>query len=149
VGIGVAMRKPFDATTRELVDLGPAAWLDFLDIPCSDPDLVEVIDSNVSTVTAEADKVVRIGGPQPRIVHAEILAGRDLTLPERAHWYNTLLRRRHRVPVWTAVVLLRPAADGPDLTGTYEESFPGKGLSLWFAHDVIRVWQLPPEGLLT
>src|SRR5262249_29499288 len=114
-----------------------------------DPNQVEVIDSNVSTVTAEADKVMRIGGPQRRIVHAEILAGRDLALPERAHWYNTLLRRRHSVPVWTAVVLLRPAAEGPDLTGTYAGSFPGKGRSLWFAHDVIRVWQLPPEGLLT
>ena len=143
------MRKPFDATTRELIDLGPPEWLDFLGIPFPDPNQVEVIDSNVSTVTAEADKVVRIGGPEPRIVHVEILAGRDLTLPERAHWYNTLLRRRHRVPIWTAVVLLRPAADGPDLTGTYEESFPGKGRSLWFAHDVIRVWQLPPESLLT
>jgi predicted transposase YdaD len=143
------MPKPFDATTRELIDLGPPAWLEFLGIPAPDPDQVEVIDSNVSTVTAEADKVIRIGGPQPRIVHAEILAGRDLTLPERAHWYNTLLRRRHRVPVWTTVVLLRPAADGPELTGIYEESFPGKGRSLWFAHDVIRVWQLPAEGLPT
>jgi predicted transposase YdaD len=138
-----------DSISRELIDLGPAAWLEFLGIPVPDPDQVDVIDSNVSTVTAEADKVIRIGGPQPRIVHAEILAGRDLTLQERAHWNNTLLRRRHRVPVWTTVVLLRPAADGPELTGIYEESFPGKGRSLWFAHDVIRVWRLPPEGLLT
>jgi predicted transposase YdaD len=139
------MRKPFDATTRELIDLGPAAWADFLGDPVPDPIPVEVIDSNVSTVTAEADKVLRIGGPRPRILHAEILAGRDLTLPERAHWYNTLLRRRHRLPVWTVVVLLRPAADGPELTGVYEESFPGKGRNLSFTYDVIRVWQLPPE----
>src|SRR5262249_1576819 len=95
-----------------------AAWLDFLGIPFPDPNQVEVIDSNVSTVTAEADKVMSIGGPQPRIVHAEILAGRDLTLPERAHWYNTLLRRRHRVPVWTTGGLLLPGADGPELPGS-------------------------------
>ena len=142
------MPKPFDSTMRELLELAPAAWLDFLGVPVSDPSQVEVIDSNVSTVTAEADKVVRIGGKEPLIVHAEVIAGRDLTLLERAHWYNTLLRRRHRVPVGTVVVLLRPAADGPELTGTYEESFPGKGRYLWFGYDVIRVWQQPPEHLL-
>ena len=110
------MPEPFDSTMRELLELAPAAWLEFLGIPVSDPSQVEVIDSNVSTVTAEADKVVRIGGREPLIVHAEVMAGRDLTLLERADWYNTLLRRRHRVPVWTVVVLPRPAADGPELT---------------------------------
>src|SRR5205814_2162519 len=43
----------------------------------------------------------------------------------------------------------RPAADGPDLTGVYEESFPDKGRNLWFAYDVIRVWHQSPESLLT
>jgi hypothetical protein len=42
------------------------------------------------------------------------------------------LRRRHRVPAWTVLVLLRPAADGPELTGIYEESFHGLGQNLWF-----------------
>jgi hypothetical protein len=83
------MAKPYDATMRKLIELGPADWLEFLGIPVPDPNQVQVIDSIVSTVTAEADKVLRRGGPQPVIVHAEILAGRDLTLPERAHWYNT------------------------------------------------------------
>ncbi len=143
------MSKPFDATTRELIDLGPAGWLEFLGITFPDASLVEVIDSNVSTVTAEADKVVRIGGPRPTIIHVEILAGRDLSLPERAHWYNTLIRHRHRVPVWTVVVLLRDAADGPDLTGTYEEEFPGKRRCLWFSYDIIRVWEQQAASLLT
>jgi hypothetical protein len=126
------MAEPFDATMRELFELEPAAWLEFLGIPVVDPNQVEVIDSNLSTVTAEADKVVRVGGPQPVIVHIEFLSGRDLAYPEQAHWYNTLLHRRHRVPAWTVLVLLRPAADGPELTGIYEESFPGLGQNLWF-----------------
>jgi hypothetical protein len=108
-----------------------------------------VIDSNLSTITAEADKVVRVGGAEPLIVHTEFLTGRDLGYPDQAHWYNTLLRRRHRAPVWSVVVLLRPAADGPELTGTYEESVPGLGPNLWFRYDVIRVWLQPPERLLT
>ena len=121
------MPKPFDATMRELFELEPAAWLEFLGIPVPDPDLVEVIDSNLSTFTAEADKVVRVGGENPSILHAEFLSGRNLGSPEQALWYNLLLLRRHQMPVWTVLVLLRPAADGPELTGTYERSFPGAG----------------------
>jgi predicted transposase YdaD len=142
------MTKPYDATTRELIDLGPLDWLRYWGFPVPDPSLVEVVDSNVSTFTAEADKAIRIGGPRPMIVHAEILAGRDLTLLERLFWYNTLLRRRHKVPVWSVAVLLRPAADGPELTGRYVESFPHRGRNLWFKYDVVRVWQQPPERLL-
>jgi predicted transposase YdaD len=143
------MAQRFDSTMRELFELEPAAWLEFLGIPVPDPDQVEVIDSNLSTITAEADKVVRIGGTLPSIVHTEFLSGRDLAYPEQAHWSNTLLRHRHRVPVWTVVVLLRPAADGPELTEVFEESFPGRGQNLWFRSDVVRVWLQPPERLLT
>jgi predicted transposase YdaD len=142
------MSKPFDATMRELFELEPAAWLEFLGIPVADPTQVKVIDSKVSTITAEADKVVRVDGREPLIVHTEFLTGRDPGYPEQAHWYNTLLGRRHQVPVWTVVVLLRPAADGPELTGTYEREFPGRGKNLWFRHDVVRVWLQAPERLL-
>ncbi len=46
------------------------------------------------------------------------------------------------------LVLLRPAADGPELTGEYEHQFPGRGRNLWFRYDVVRVWELPPDRLL-
>jgi predicted transposase YdaD len=46
------------------------------------------------------------------------------------------------------VVLLRPAADGPELTGEYEQQFPGRGRNVWFRYDVVRLWELPPERLL-
>jgi predicted transposase YdaD len=46
-------------------------------------------------------------------------------------------------------VLLRPAADGPELTGIYEESFPGLGQNPWFRYNVVRVWLQPPERSLT
>jgi hypothetical protein len=145
----VTVSKPFDVTMRELFELEPAAWLEFLGIPVPDPSLVKVIDSNVSTVAAEADKVVRVGGKEPLIVHTEFLSGRNVTQPEQAHWYNTLLGHRHKVPVWTVVVLLRPVADGPELNGTYEKTFPGRGVNLLLRYDVIRIWLQPPERLLT
>jgi len=143
------MPKPFDATMRELFELEPAAWLEFLGIPVPDPGQVTVIDSNLSTFTAEADKVVHVGGDDPLIVHTEFLSGRDSDYPEQAVWYNVLLRRRHQVPVWTVLVLLRPKADGPELTGAYESEVPGRGKNLWFRYDVVRVWLEAPERLLT
>jgi predicted transposase YdaD len=145
----MAMSKPFDATMRELFELEPAAWLEFLGIPVPDPGLVQVIDSNLSTITADADKLVRLGGPDPLIVHTEVLSGRDTGDPAQAHWYNTLTTRKHAEPVWSVVVLLRPAADGPELTGEYVREVPGRGKNLWFRYDVVRVWELPPDRLLT
>jgi predicted transposase YdaD len=142
------MPKPFDAAMRELFELQPAAWLEFLGIPVADASRVTVIDSNLSTFTAEADKVVLVGGDHPLIVHTEFLTGRDLAYPEQAHWYNTLLKRRHQVPVWSVLVLLRPAADGPELSGAYETEVPARGKNLWFRYDVIRVWLEAPERLL-
>ena len=57
-----AMSKPFDATMRKLLELEPAAWLRFLQIPVAEfRSGCSVIDSNLSTITAEADKVL-MGG---------------------------------------------------------------------------------------
>ena len=83
------MSKPFDATMRKLLELEPAAWLRFLHVPLADPDRVRVIDSNVSTVTAEADKVFWVDEREPWIEHIELQAGRDIGLPDRVHHYNS------------------------------------------------------------
>ncbi len=83
------MSKPFDATMRKLLELEPAAWLRFLHVPLADPDRVRVIDSNVSTVTAEADKVFWVDEREPWIEHIALQAGRDIGLPDRVHHYNS------------------------------------------------------------
>jgi predicted transposase YdaD len=141
------MKKRYDATMRDLFDPEPAAWLEFFGVPVADPALAQVIDSNVSTVTAETDKLLRRGGPDPVILHIEFLSGRNKDYPHQAFWYNTLAGHKHGEPVWSVVVLLRPAADGPELNGEYEHQFPGRGRNLWFRYDVVRVWQLPPDRL--
>jgi hypothetical protein len=144
----MAMPEPLDATMRNLFELEPAAWLEVFDAPVPDPGLVGIIDSNLSTVTAESDKLVRVGGPRPYLFHPEFLSGRAPDYPEHVHWYNALAGHRHGLPVLSAVVLLRPAADGPELTGEYEEVVPDWGWSVRFRYRVIRVWELPPERLL-
>ncbi len=142
------MPKPLDATMRNLFELEPAAWAEVFDAPVPEPADVRIIDSNLSTVTAESDKLVLIGGPNPYIFHPEFLSGRAPGYPEHLHWYNALASHRHGLPVRSVVVLLRPAADGPELTGAYEQAVPGWGRSLWFRYKVVRVWELPPERLL-
>ncbi len=132
------MAKRFDATMRELFELEPAAWLEFLGIPVPDPRQVKVIDSNLSTFTAEADKVVRVGGDDPLIVHIEFLSGRDSAYPEQAVWYNTLLGRRHQVPVWTVLVLQRVAAMIPGVRGIWESSVYLVFLGIWNRRFAIR-----------
>ncbi len=89
-----------------------------------------------------------MAGRIPVILHIEFLSSRDTRYPGQAHWYNTIASHEHQEPVWSVLVLLRPAADGPELTGEYERQFPGRGRSVWFRYDVVRVWELPPERLL-
>jgi predicted transposase YdaD len=99
----MAMNKPFDATMRKLIELEPAGWLRFLHISVTNPERVLVIDSNLSTVTADADKVLLVDEPLPWIEHVELQAGRDTELPDRVHGYSTLLRRSHKMPVHTTI----------------------------------------------
>src|SRR5262249_37078597 len=59
------------------------------------------------------------------------------------------LEDRHKLPVRSSVILLRPEANSPRLTGVYERRFPGEEAYQIFHYQVIRVWQLPSELLLT
>jgi hypothetical protein len=96
------MAKPFDATMRKLIELEPAAWLRFLHIPVADPSRVKVIDSNVSTVSAETDKVLWVDETVPWIEHIELQAGRDVRLGERAHLFSWVCAfRQNELTKWS------------------------------------------------
>jgi hypothetical protein len=95
------MSKPFDATMRKLIELEPAAWLRFLHVRIDDPDRVMVIDSNLSTFTADADKVLWVDEPAPWIERIELQAARDIELPDRVHGYSALLRRSRKWKRWS------------------------------------------------
>ncbi len=143
-------KKRHDATTRKLIEMGPPDWVTYLGNPVSDPDRVTAIDSNLSTVTAEADKVLWVADAEskPWIQHVELQAGRDIEPVDRVHVYSALLRRQHRVPVRTALVLHRPAADGSELTGIFQQTWHDGIVYDWFRYDVVRVWQQPVDLLL-
>lgn len=59
----IVIFNPFDVATKELVWDDPAAWLEKLGL--KPVGAVELIDTAITTLTAAADKVVKVGGPQP------------------------------------------------------------------------------------
>jgi hypothetical protein len=140
------MAKPFDATTKDLLEADPAAWMAYLGLDPPGP--VEVIDSDLSTVTTEADKVFRVGGPGPYLVHVEMQSSTDATLPRRLLRYNALLDYRHDVRVWSVAILLRPEAEGPAMTGILDLRLPDGRRVHDFRFDVVRAWQRPAEAIL-
>lgn len=141
------MAKPFDAATKQLVEGDPEAWLRYLGLVVSS---ARPVDTDLSAVTAAADRVLRVETPGGSyIAHLEFQAGREDDLAERLLHGNTLLRYRHKLPVQTVLILLRRAADDPKrLTGALRYHTPHPDGFLHFGYRVVRVWQQAPDALL-
>jgi predicted transposase YdaD len=136
----------FDATLKTMLEAGPADWPRLLGLPGSD---VEVIDADASTVTGAADKVLRVNGPNPYILHLEFQTGPDASKPRKLNLYNAILEDRTGLPVQTAFILLRPKAVLRVYDGVYRCTIPDRIEPYrTFRYDVVRVWEIPPEQLL-
>ena len=57
--------------------------------------------------------------------------------------------RSHKVPVHTTIVLLRPSADGPELSETYELRDRHEEVYDWFRYSIVRIWEQPVEDVLS
>lgn len=110
---------------------------------------VRTIDSEVSTVLAEVDKVIAVDAARPWVAHLELQSTYDPELPVRLLVYHALLLQRRHRRVRTTVVLLRESADGPATGGLFEELDDDPDPTLAFRYRVVRVWQRPVEELLT
>jgi predicted transposase YdaD len=140
------LSKPYDSTAKDLLEADPPAWLALIGIDPPGP--VRVVDSDLATITAAADKVLLVEGPTPFLVHYEFQASRDPTFPHRLLWYNVLLGYRHKMPVVTVVVLMRPLADMPGLDGRTNLVLPDGQIYHSFAYRVVRVWEEPVDDVL-
>jgi hypothetical protein len=140
------MSHPYDASTKYLVENRLADWLPLCGRVATGP--VEIVSADLSTVTAAADRALRVHGDPPWLLHTELQSSRDPDLGSSAHLYNALLERQYGAPVQSLMVLLRRSADSPDLTGRLERRFPGESPYLAFEYRVVRVWQMPPETFL-
>src|SRR5215831_3643090 len=102
------MSKPYDAIPKALLDIHPADWPAFLGVSARK---VEIVDADVSTVTAATDKVLLVRSDEgDRIQHFDFQSGPDASLPRRSHGYSAVLEARHGLPVEGVVFLLRPEA---------------------------------------
>ena len=110
---------------------------------------VTVIDSDITTLTASADKVLRVDGPEPYLVNIEPHSYHDTKLA-RTLWYRQVaLDYRHNLPVLTVLVLLCKEANSPSLTGTYERQLPDGWQTNRYNYRVVRLWQEDPDPYLT
>ncbi len=139
------MSKPFDPTLKHLFEARPIDGLRYVGLSVTDP--VAVIDADLSTVSAEADKVIRVGGDNPWLAHLECQANYERRLGNRMLRYNVLLGDRHDLPVDSTVILLRPQADGPAMTGRLRFDVHGVEY-LDFRYRVVRAWEQSVEVVL-
>jgi hypothetical protein len=114
--------KPFDVSAKELVWEDPAGWLARFTSGPVGP--VDVIDSDVTTMIAAADKVLRVGGPDPYLVNIELHSYHDTGLARTLWLRQVALDHRHNLPVLTILVLLCKEANSPSLTGAFERQLP-------------------------
>lgn len=132
------MPKPFDATLKELIRRFPSDWLALLGVPITEPPVV--LSAELSTVTAAADTLIRVGN---RVIHIELEAGPDENLADRMLQYNVLAYRHTGLPVRSVAVLLRPNAQRANLTDrvAYEETR--------FRFELLKVWERSSEEFMT
>jgi len=137
--------KRYDAAIKHLVEAHPADWLAFAGLPPATQ--LKVIDADISTVGPAADKVIQVLAPEPYLAHLEFQSSADAELDNRVLLYNVLLRWRHKLPVRSVVVLLRPQADGRGSSGVVNEVAASDSM-LDFRYRVIRLWKQPVESVL-
>ena len=138
--------RPYDVSVSYLIELDPEGWLDWLGLPADGP--VESIESDVGTVLAEVDKILLVNGPKPWIAHIEIQANRDPRLPARLLQYFGLVHYKRSERIETIVVLLRPEADGPELTGKYAPQGESGPTNATLEYHVVRLWERPADELV-
>lgn len=140
------MHKPYDITMKMLMEQEPVSWLRRFGIEPDGP--VSVVDSEVSTITSEVDKVFKIDGAEPYLVHIENQTSPDPDMPWRMNRYNVLVAKDGEYPVLSVLLLLRRSAEAKDLTGVHERKVPGFGLVSLFHYPIVRVWELDVESIL-
>ena len=140
------MAKKYDIVMKELVERDPAAWLELLGIKAEGP--IGIVNTDLSTFSPDADKILLLESLEPHLVHMEFQSTRDYELPERILRYNVIIGFAQKRYVQSFALLLHPRADFDELTGVVDHTIRGKRVLL-FNYEVIRVWMLPVEPLLS
>ena len=140
------IRRDFENACGKVPEKGTLAWLAQAGIPIMGS--VEVLETDLSTVTTAADKVLLVHKPEHRIIHIELQSSRDVGLHRRLLLYNVLLYDRYGLPVHTILVLLRPEAKTSALPRRVGYASPFGNSTLEFSYQVVCIWQQPVDMFL-
>jgi predicted transposase YdaD len=137
--------KPFDASTKFLVELHPEDWVEFLNLPRG---IARVVDADISTITAAGDRIIEVKAPDETYgLHLEFQAGADSTFVKRLWNYNVSYTVKLDYTVRSVAVLLRPFHNHQEVTGRRKQESAGDTIHD-FTYTVLRVWETPPEVFL-
>jgi predicted transposase YdaD len=142
------MDRPFDPSLKALAEVAPADWLP---LAGRRKRRVTLEDTDIGTVISGAtDKLLRVHDDPEYLLHLDFESGHfRRELPLRLRLYNSVFEYRHDRIVLSVSVLLRPGADSPQWTGLLGRGFPGEEPLSTLRYQVVRVWQLDPERLLS
>ena len=97
-----------DIPMRHTLTEYPQDWAEYIGVPRSTT--VRLQDTDLAQVSTIADKVFWIDVAEPYILHLEPQGYYDPQLDARLWSYNTLLSRRHNVPVHTTGLIMSEAS---------------------------------------
>jgi predicted transposase YdaD len=99
-------------------------------------------------ITRQADLIWEVEGNdgRRRLLHIELQSDIDPEIGVRLADYVVQLYRRDRLPTWSVVVYLRPAAQVP--ASPFVIPWDERRNSLTHPYDVVRLWEIPPERVL-
>jgi predicted transposase YdaD len=101
-------------------------------------------------VSGATDKLFRVHDEPEYFLHLDFEAGHfHAELPLRLRLYNSVFEYRHQRVVLSVPVLLSPEADSPRWNGLLQRGLPDEAPVSTLRYEVIRVWQIPVEPLLT
>jgi hypothetical protein len=146
----MSREKKFDATFKRLVDVRSPQWVPYicrrLNLP---PDAKAIaVDADLSTVSAQADKIFSLSDGKDGYLHLEAQVSRDDELPDRTLLYSVLFENKFKGPIYSVVLLLRREADASTMTGVLKRLRADGTSYLTFGYAVIRVWELRCDDLL-
>lgn len=135
------MPKSFDATMNSLIDAHLDDWARYLANRCGVPmGRVSSIDTDLS-VNLQADRLFRIDGQTPLILHLELESSSQRNVPRRMLRYNSFTHELTELPVHSILLLLRPEARASDQTGVLSVQGGHGREYLRFEYSVIRLWE--------